>query len=327
MNGRNNLKTASEASVILIAPEGPIGIARILERLRAQTAAARLEIVIAAPADDVAELAALSEPAFADVRVIAADLSTSARARAAAIHEARSPIVIFVEDHCFPIRDDWAARILAAHQQPHVGVGPIMRNANPVTTTSWASLAVEYGPFMDRPESGPVDFIPGHNSSYKREALLQLGDALSDMLEAEWVMHLALRARGYTFWLDTSIEVEHLNFSRLAPALKLQLLNGWMYAASRSASWSVQKRLLYAILFPGIALRRMIMVSGQMFGAPSTRKHALRSLPMVVVLLLVSGFGEGIGYAFGDCGQRNALALMEYRRWRNLLPKEVGLVR
>lgn len=321
------MTAGAEASVILVAPEGRIGIARILDRLRSQSAAAQLEVVIASPAADVAELCLLSEPAFADMRVVAADLSTSARARAAAIVAARAPIVIFVEDHCFPVREDWAAQILLAHQRPHVGVGPVMRNANPATATSWASLAVEYGPFLDRSAAGEVDFIPGHNSSYKREALLQYGGDLADMLEAEWVLHVDLRARGFTLWLDPSIEVEHLNYSHAGRATKLQLLSGWMFAASRSASWPAMRRACYAAVFPVIALRRMVTVTGQMFRSPRTRPDAPRSLPMVIVLLLASGLGEGIGYAFGDCGRRNALALMEYRRWRNLLPREVGLVR
>ncbi len=313
--------------MILIASEGSRSIGRILDRLRCQTAAARLELVIAAPAADIANLRALSEPAFADLRVVEADLSTSARARAAAIFQARTPIIILVEDHCFPIGDDWAANILLAHRQAHVAVGPVMRNANPATATSWANLAVEYGPFLDCDVAHETDFLPGHNSSYKRDALLEFGNDLADMMEAEWVLQAALRAGGHTFWLDPAIAVAHLNYSNTLRSLRLQLLGGWMFAASRSTEWPVTKRLLYAALFSAIALRRMIGVTGQVFRAPSARPDALRSLPMTVLLLFVSGLGEGIGYALGDCGRRNALALMEYGRWRNVLPQEVGLAR
>ena len=189
----------------------------------------------------------------------------------------------------------------------------------------WASLAVEYGPFLDCSVAGETDFLPGHNSSYKREALLQFGDSLADMLEAEWVMQVDLRARGFTFWLDPSIEVEHLNYSRSDRSLKLQFLSGWMFASSRSASWPIAKRAVYALSFPAIVLWRSIAVTGQILRAPSARPNALRSFPMIVFLLLASGVGEGIGYAFGACGQRNSLALMEFGRWRNLLVSEVAL--
>lgn len=313
--------------MILIASEGRRSIAKILDRLRSQTAAARLEIVIAAQPSDVAEIRALHEPAFADMRVIEADFSTSARARAAAILQALAPIIIMAEDHCFPVRDDWAARILLAHALPHVGVGPVMRNANTASATSWANLAVEYGPFLDLEEAREADFIPGHNSSYKRDALIQFGDGLADMLEVEWVMQVTLRARGFTFWLDPSIAVEHLNYSRAGRSLRLQLLGGWMFAASRSASWPTAKRMTYSALFLAIVMRRMIGVTRQVLRSPSARPDALRSFPMTAVLLLASGLGEGIGYAFGDCGQRNALALMEYGRWRNVVEAEIGLAR
>lgn len=321
------LKRIAEASLILVAADGPQSIARLLDRLRRQTAASKLEIVIAALAGDVAKFAALAEPAFAELRVIAADLSTSARARAAAIFQARAPIVIFVEDHCFPVGDDWAERIIRAHRFGHVAVGPVIRNANPGSATSWANLAVEYGPYMHRKDAAEMDFLPGHNSSYKREVLVQFGDDLADLLEAEWVLQTKLKAQGGTFWLDPLIEVEHLNYARMTRSIGLQFLIGWMFAASRSASWSLRKRLLYAMLFPAIAVWRMVNVTGQILNAPDSRSNALRSLPIVAVLLLASGIGEGIGYAFGDLGRRNALAKMEYKRWRNLLPGEIGLTR
>lgn len=317
----------AEASLILIASEGTASIARLLGRLRRQTAAAKLEIVIAAEAPHVIEIGALSEPAFADLRVIEADLGTSARARAQAIFEARAPILILVEDHSFPVTDDWAERILLAHRNEYTGVGPAIHNANPATAISWANLIVEYGPFMNPKGAGETDFLPGHNSSYRRDALIAFGAGLVGMLEAEWVLQTKLRACGHRFWIDPSIAVAHLNYARFWPSFELQLLGGWMFAASRSEAWTVPRRLFYAALFPAIVLLRVHRATGQTLRAPKARANALRSLPMAALLLLASGLGEGIGYAFGDLGRRNALARMEYARWRNLLPNEFGLAR
>ena len=316
-----------DASIILVASEGAISLARILDRLRGQSAAARLEVIIAAYPSLVPDLRALNDTAFADLVVIEADLSTSARARAVAINQARAPVVIFAEDHSFPIRNDWAERIITAHEAPHAGVGPIMRNANPSSATSWANLVVEYGPWLGARKASEVDFLPGHNSAYKRELLLQYGDDLADMLEAEWVMQKDLRARGYTLWLDPSIEVAHLNYASVGKSLRLQFLAGLTFAASRSRTWNAPKRYLYATAAPAIVLRRLYLATGHIIKLQNAQVRGMRLLPLTVLFMLVSGIGEGIGYAFGDCGRRGDYALLEYQRWRNLLPDEIALAR
>jgi len=320
------MKAEPEATVVLVASEGVKSIARILSRLESQTASTRIEVIIAASASTVPELVRLPKVNFVNLRVVEADLSTSARARATGVTHASAPLVIFTEDHAFPKSKDWAALLISAHRLPHVAVGPVIRNANPATATSWASLVVEYGPWLDATQPIEMDYLPGHNSAYKRSALVAYGDDLANMLEAEWVLHRDLRARGETLWLDPSIEVEHVNYSTAGPALKLHVLEGWMFAASRSRSWSGQKRLIYAAAFPAIVLRRFYKVVQQLFQSPSSRPHAMRALPMSALLLLASGLGEGIGYTFGDGGYRSALARMEYYRWRNVLLEETNIL-
>src|SRR6478736_163972 len=91
---------------------------------------------------------------------------------------ARAPIVAFVEDHCFPT-PGWAEALLRAHERAWAGVGPVVLNANPKRTLSWANLLIEYGPWLHPRERGTVSHIPGHNSSYKRALLMEYGDQLT----------------------------------------------------------------------------------------------------------------------------------------------------
>ena len=107
------------------------------------------ELIVAAQDAFVDDLQNLESHQFCGFRVVAADFSISARARADAIKYATSPIVAFVEDHCFPVGDHWAETVIDAHSGPYVAVGPTMQNANPATLTSWANLFVEYGPWTD----------------------------------------------------------------------------------------------------------------------------------------------------------------------------------
>ncbi|MEM8630061.1 MAG: hypothetical protein AAGF74_02375 [Pseudomonadota bacterium] len=315
------------ASVVLVASAGVESIERLLTCLRRQTIAGELEVVLAARPHHVAALNAIPAGNLYAIHAVEADFSTSARARAAAIAKVEGPIIIFCEDHAFPIGDDWAERFIAAHSSGYAAVGPVVRNANPATPASWANLAVEYGPWMHSVRAQEVDTLPGHNSSYKRAVLARYGNALSDVLEAEWVLHKDLRENGETLYLDPGIAVEHLNFSRLGATLKLHFFEGWMFAASRSATWGWAQRLLYTVAFPAIACVRFVRVSRDLMANPEAKGHALRSLPMCFFLLTISALGEGIGYALGDCNRRGTLGEMEFDRWKNLRANERNLTR
>lgn len=316
---------APALSVILVTDEGGQGLNRILARLACQTVAADLEIVIGAADPEALRLPVEERSAFGALQILCVDTVTSATARAEAIRAATAPFVALAEDHCFPVQDDWAARLLDALRAGHAGVGPVMGNANPHTSVSWANLAVEYAPWLWGARGGEVAALPGHNSAYRRDLLLAYGPHLADMLEAEWVMHADLRAHGHTLFLDPANEVAHLNYSLVGRSVRLQFLAGRMFAASRAANWSPWRRLAFAFLSPAIPLKRVVAVSRDVVAVGAHRGRLIAALPMAFLLLAASGLGEGLGYALGDGGRRHALALMEYRRWRNLRADEVHL--
>lgn len=321
-----NVGTASDdlpaASVILVASEGVHSIVNVMRCLEAQSAAAQMEIVIACRKVDADALRRLPSTGFRGITVVEADLSTSARARAGAIQMAAAPVLLFAEDHAFPIGSHWAERMIEAHRSHYAGVGPVVRNANPSTATSWINLLIEYGPWLHRSKAEESDTLPGHNSSYKRELLISYGERLADMLEAEWVLQMDLRRKGHGFWIDPAIEVAHLNFSRTGTTVSLRFLGGWMFAASRAEGWSFGRRMLYALAFPAIAGVRFLRLCQQFITTPAAAPHALRSLPGSFFYLLVDAAGEGVGYLFGDLGMRPALSRLEYQRWRNVRQDE-----
>ncbi|MFN2433451.1 MAG: hypothetical protein ABR599_11675 [Gemmatimonadota bacterium] len=110
------------------------------------------------------------------------------RARAAS-----APVVAFGEDHSFP-EPGWAEALLQAHRGPWAAVGPSIVNANPATAVSWATLLTSFGRWLELDASGPADAIAWHNSAYKREVLLGLGDELEPLLEVEGLLQAELAA-------------------------------------------------------------------------------------------------------------------------------------
>src|SRR5438309_4229369 len=169
-------------SVIILTPDCYKTIRKTMGCQRAQTVRDKLEIIIVASSasglfDDQAELTE-----FNDVRVIEiGPMNSTARARAAGVRHATASLVAFAEDHSYP-DPHWAEALIAGHRGPWAAVGPAMCNANPHSTLSWANLAIEYGPWLDPVPGGPVDHLPGHNSSYKRDLLLAYGSQLEAML-------------------------------------------------------------------------------------------------------------------------------------------------
>lgn len=312
----------AEASIVLVASRGADSVARVMERLRQQSVAPRLELVIAAWPEHVTELAALDRGPLGALTVIAADLSTTARARAAAISTVCGPVVIFAEDHAFPRGNDWAERLIAAHAGPWAGVGPAVDCANPETSLSWAVLVAEYGPWIGVEATGEVDALPGHNSAYKRAALDACGDALCDLLEAEWVLQRQLKAQGGKFLLLHDVIVDHVSFSRLPSALGITFWGGWMFAASRAAGWGRIKGAVWALGAPAIFGVRMHRCLAQLRRRRDVAGTDLADYAALAIILAANAVGEAIGHAAGDCGLRHKLGRLECDRWRHVRSEE-----
>src|SRR5262249_54038198 len=141
-------------------------------------------------------------------------------------------------------------------REPWAAVGPVMSNANPSTSVSWADMYIGYGPWLYPDAGGARSHLPGHNSSYKRDLLLTYGDRLGEMMEAESVMQWDLRARGHELYLDPAARTFHTNFGLLRSWVAVQLLGGRVFGAARARGWPIWKRILFVAASPLIPLVR-----------------------------------------------------------------------
>ena len=306
------------ASVILIASDGIEPLHPILSRLRAQSIADTLELVVAAPSDAEALQLALESSAFWGVHVVEADLSTSAKARCAAIRAACAPVVILAEDHAFPVTDQWAEELLAALGGPYDAVGPAIENANPNTAISWAVLAIEYGPWISGDTPYEADLIPGHNSAYRRDVLSAFDNQLEDLMEAEYMLHRAMRVAGARLLVDPTIRIKHVNHSRVWTSVKLVFTGGRVFAATRAANWAPALRAAYGFAFPAIGLMRYGRMLRDLWSVDTDRKPPATVILSCALIAAANALGEGLGYAFGAGKVRAAYAKLEYGRWRQI---------
>ena len=287
-------------SVVIATPDHYRTIRKTIGFLRRQTVCRQLELVIVAP--DEATLGVVTEELaeFGSWRVVEIGPGvTIGRANAAGIRAASAPVVALAEDHSFP-DPDWAAALIAAHRQPHVAVGPVARNANPDSVVSQADFCMGYGRWAEPQSAGVQDFLPGHNSSYKRDLLLAYGDRLEAMMEAETVLHWDLRAQGHTLWLEPAARTAHVNFRRWDAWLGAQFHAGRVFAAVRARNWPWWRRVVFvggSPLIPLVWLWRLWQIS-----------------PALVIGLAVDGLGQLAGYAMGVGGSARKMARYEFHR-------------
>ena len=306
---------AAQLSVILPTATDFAGIRETVHALRAQTARDLIELVIVVPSADVTVPPADVE-GFAAVKVVnGGPVRTSNISRVAGIRAASAPIVVMSEDHSFP-EPQWAQAFIDAHKEDFAVVGPAIRNANPRTMWSWASLLLEYGPWLEGPSRQEMPEVGGHNSSYKRDRLITFGDRLEEVFETESLVQRELRERGHRILFEPAAVTNHLNFSRLKPSLGLRFNAGRSFAGHRTIGWSGIRRIAFAVASPLIPVVRFIRIL-KLIGQSDRYRFLLpRVLPALALFVVVDGFGEFVGYLAGPGNAPEYLGSIEFDRRR-----------
>ena len=308
----------TDLSVILAAHDFE-EVALACHHLSRQSIAERIELVLVMP-EEAAAPEGGDLDRFGLVTIVRIEtIRPRSIANTAGVRTARSSIVVLTEDHVF-VEEGWAESLVEDHDGPWVAVGPQVVNANSATAVSWADFVIGYGPWAWPRQGGDASFLPGHNTSYKRQVLLDYGEQLEPMLAAETLMHWDLAARGHRLLLSSGARIRHMNFSRLGIWIRVQVLAGRVFAGLRAEEWGRAKRLAYVAASPLIPFVRLIRLAetfrhGRSADGERTRRRApLSSAPMTLAGLLLDGLGQALGYAFGAGTCEATLAPFEFRR-------------
>ena len=312
-------------SVVLVTPHHYDTLRKTVQHLRAQTVSDQIELVIVAPSLAKLGFNETDRHGLGHVQVIETSTrQTLGFAKAAGVRAATAPIVAFAEDHCYP-EPDWAEALIEAHRGPWAAVGPAIGNANPLGLVSWANLLIAYGHWLDPAKSGVIDDVPGHNSSYKRDILLQYGDELNSIMGREGSLHADLRKKGHQLYLAAEARACHLNPTRATAWVPLRFNAGRLFAAVRakSGNWSPLRRALYIAGAPLIPLMRLPQL--MRFLRASGRQSQLfpRILPILLFALIIHSVGEVAGYILGEGHTRERLANFEFDRMRQITRRDL----
>jgi hypothetical protein len=303
-------------SAVVLVPDEYQGVRRLVDHLHAQTRRSDLEIVLVAPAGTPGLQDDPRLGDFAGVRVVPYPvLESPAGARAAGIRAASSPVVVMTEDHSLP-EPDWAEALMEAHRGEWAVAGPAVRNGNPRSPVSWANFLIEYSEWLDPHPGGELRHLPGHNSAYKRDLLLEYGDRLEWWLDTESLLHWDLRARGHRLLLVPGARTRHFNFSQLGPALALRFRFGRLFGGMRRVPWGLPRRLFYAAASPLIPLVRAARILRELGRPGRFRPGDLLRLPWLLLLLGVDAAGEMTGYLAGQGEMASLIARVDFHRER-----------
>jgi len=174
-------------SIILATNMNYDALRKTMSYVRAQTIRAQIEIIFLMPSAADFGLTPADMEGFHSVQQIEVpDIHSGGQVRALGVKAAHASILSILEDHAYPL-PQWAEALLKAYDDypSRVAVGAAVLNPNPATMVSWADFLMGYGPWMSPVASGVIDMLPGHNGSFRRAALLDLGDALADLIEIE----------------------------------------------------------------------------------------------------------------------------------------------
>jgi len=301
-----------ELSVIVVIPDSYDTVRELIRALSAQTARARMELVIVAPALDAVASGIPDLDAFGSWRIVELGVMRSvAHAKLEGIRCATASVVVMTEDHSLP-EANWAQSLIEAHRDGWAAVGPAMENGNPQSLISWADFIIAYSQWFNPRAAGEVDDLPGHNSSYKRDLLLEYKDRLGEMLDAETVLHQDLREHGHRLYLELAAKTFHNNFTQPLPWILYLFYSGRIFAAQRTYSWPLMRRVAYsagAFLIPLVRLRRIL---------PEIRRSCPDLLPRVLApllfALLIDATGQWLGYTFGAGRAAEKLTRLEFHR-------------
>jgi hypothetical protein len=301
-------------SVILPTSDDFSSIRHTVRALSRQSVCDRLELVIVAPREGIY----VPEDAvsmFARTQIVnGGPIKTSNISRSAGIRAASAPFVALSEDHSFP-DPQWAEAIINAHADGYAAVAPIVQNANPKSTVSWANLLLEYGLWIDRSTRAEMDNLPGHNSSYDRALLMSYGDNLENMLEVEAVLQRDMADRGHRLLLEPRATTQHFNFSKIRSTLPLRFNCGRSFAGHRIIGWSMPKRIAFALGAPLIPLVRLVRILKMLRSSERYSSLIPRIIPMLCLAVLTDGLGELVGYITGPGDSPRYLGLIEFKRW------------
>lgn len=287
----------------------------VLTRLREQTIARRIELILVVTSTQIVAPARRYETDFAALRVVEViSISPLGIPRSAGIRAAGAPFVFVGETHSFLHSDSAETLVATAMTGSWDAVTPGFENGNPDGVLSWSAFLAAYGCWNATRRASEIKEAPIYDTLYRRDVLMEMGDQLETMLSGGDDLRRALQARGRRFYFCPVARIDHLNIARARPWFHEHFLIGLMIGSRRARSWPWWRRLCYiagAWLIPLILFRRNwagIHQAAKAWHLPAG------TIPATFLAYTAKAAGELVGYAGGGTPDHLKMTHYEIRR-------------
>ena len=283
-------------SILIPSVNGLPFIEECMESLDQQSGSVELEVIVANRSGGTVK--AFVREKYPGVRLIEApSKSPLPQLQALAFRESSGEVVALLEDHC-TVEPDWAERVMEAHRGDYPVVGGSIENAACERLVDWAAFFCEYSRFMPPIQEGQVESVPAANATYKRWVLEQV---LPDLESGTWdfMMHKRIRELGMEMYASGGMTVHHRLSASLGWFLSQKYHFARSFAGKRFSGASRLSRALYgagAVLLPFVLTQR---IASDVWRKRRHLSELALSFPILLLLLLAWGFGEGVGYILG----------------------------
>ena len=280
-----------------------------LDALCPQAQSAGAEVIVADSSDDGTDEVLLQ--AFREIRFLHfSDPLTLPELRTKAIAVARGSVITILDAFSI-VAATWVSEVLRAHRQrPNPVIGGVVElyDADKQGLFNWAAYINEYGMFMLPREAGEVDMLPGSNISYKREALFDVTGPKHQVFWKTFVNE-ELEAAGHVLWLEPRIVVWLKKPIPIGDFFRTRYDHGRCFAGMRSASYSLARRLIHAVTFPGLPFLFLWRWGSKYWIKRRFRSKFVATLPLQLLLFASWSVGEFVGYLRGP---GNSCRLLHY---------------
>jgi len=221
-----------------------------------------------------------------------------AAARADGIRAARSPVIGLIEEHALAL-PGWAAAMIEAHRGPWAAVGCAFIVANPNSGRADQTFRLTYGEYIQpaRPR-GPVRFVPGQNSTFKRDLLLRYDEHLEFLMNADLVLQWMLLREGHEFLHEPSVKIAHRNENKLSRLCLGAFYWNWCFSnvRARMFKWSPLRKAVWIALspfMPWVRFARLSVAASRLGFA--TLVQFTRDAPAIFAVNYSSAAGQVLG--------------------------------
>lgn len=282
-----------------------------------QTALDRMEIVVVDIGHREGAFAGAAHPRVRYIR--RPDFRHYCEAQAEVVRQARTPLVAFVEDHCYAT-PGWAQAVLETFENPRVAA--VNYTFTPAGNTGYLGrsiLMAEYGNWMFPHPGGRVRICSSTNLAYRRKVLLEEIRGRESLFEAEFLVQRAIARRGMEIHLAPRATLAHESWSTLRDACAANGANKRVLGSRRSelGGWGPFRRAVWAAamgLAPGLFLARL---AWSLRRRPALWVTYLTGLPVMTAIYCACAWHEAKGYLWGAGQSREELAARELAVSRN----------